>query len=59
MNKKKLMNWVRSALFLQQICEIGDCNKRADYCVVKYGGKSVVVCRDHFDIGKADLGEVE
>ena len=59
MNRKKLMNWVRSGFSMQQICEIGNCEKKADYCITKYGGKSVVVCRDHFDSGKAELGEAQ
>lgn len=57
MNRKELMNWVRSGLSMQQICEIGNCSNKADFCISKYGGHSVVVCSDHFDSGKAKLDE--
>lgn len=52
LDRKKVMNWLRSALFLQSVCEINGCNNKADYCITKYLENSIVVCKEHFDAEK-------
>ena len=47
MNKKRLMNWLRAALALQQICEIDGCTRKAEYSITRWHGLHIVVCRDH------------
>ena len=48
MNRKYLMNWLRAALSLQQICEIDGCTRKAEYCISQFRGRSVRVCSNHF-----------
>ena len=47
MNKKNLMNWLRAALMLQQICEIDGCTEKAEYSIPRWHGLHIVVCREH------------
>ena len=49
MNKKKLMNWLRAGLSIQQVCEIEGCVRKAEYFVSQFRGGSVRVCPDHFE----------
>ena len=48
MNRKYLMNWLRAALSLQQICEIDRCTRKAEYSITGWHGPHIVVCREHF-----------
>ena len=48
MNTKRLMNWLRAALALQQICEINGCTGKAEYSISQFHGRSVRVCSNHF-----------
>ena len=48
MNTKRLKNWLRAALMLQQICEIDGCTRKAEYCITSWHGMDIVVCREHF-----------
>ncbi len=55
MNTKRLMNWLRAALALQQICEIDGCTEKAEYSITRWHGLHIVVCREHFPrIGELD-----
>ena len=55
MNKKNLMNWLRSALMIQQICEVEGCTRKAEYSITSWHGLHIVVCREHFPrIGELD-----
>ena len=60
MNKKNLMNWLRAALALQQICEIDGCTRKAEYSITSWHGLHIVVCREHFPrIGELDAMDEE
>ena len=48
MNTKRLKNWLRAALMLQQICEIDGCTRKAEYSIIRWHGNSMLVCREHF-----------
>ena len=48
MNRKTMTNWLRAALMLQQICEIEECERKAEYCISQFRGRSVRVCSNHF-----------
>ena len=55
MNTKRLMNWLRAGLALQQICEIDGCTEKAEYSITRWHGLHIVVCREHFPrIGELD-----
>ena len=47
MNRKCLMNWLRAALVLQQICEIDGCKQKAEYCITRFHGPSIRLCTEH------------
>ena len=47
MNTKRLKNALRTALMLQQICEIDGCQRKAEYCITQYHGPSIRVCTEH------------
>ena len=47
MNTKRLMNWLRAGLALQQICEIDGCTEKAEYSFTRWHGLHIVVCREH------------
>ena len=47
MNTKRLKNWLRAALMLQQICEIDGCTRKAEYSFTRWHGLHIVVCREH------------
>ena len=47
MNTKHLNNWLRSALMIQQICEIDGCTRKAEYSITRWHGLHIVVCREH------------
>ena len=55
MNTKRLKNWLRAALFLQTICEIEGCTRKAEYCLASWHGLDIRTCREH--LGRA--GEME
>ena len=60
MNTKRLMNWLRAGLALQQICEIDGCIGKAEYCITRWHGLHIVVCREHFPrIGELDAMDEE
>ena len=63
MNKKNLMNWLRAALMLQQVCEIDGCIKRAEYSFTRWQGLHIVVCKEHlpraFELDAMDEEELE
>ena len=48
MNTKRLTNWLRAALMLQQICEMDGCTRKAEYSIIRWHGNSMLVCREHF-----------
>ena len=48
MSKKKLMNWLRAVFSFQQVCEIEECRRKAEYCVSQFHGRSIRVCSEHF-----------
>ena len=39
MNTKRLMNWLRAGLALQQICEIDGCTGKAEYSISQFHGR--------------------
>ena len=47
MNTKRLKNWLRAGLALQQICEIDGCTRKAEYSITRWHGLHIVVCREH------------
>ena len=47
MNTKRLMNWLRAGLALQQICEIDGCTRKAEYSITSWHGPHIVVCTEH------------
>ena len=60
MNTKRLKNWLRAALALQQICEIEGCQRKAEYSFTRWHGLHIVVCREHFPrIGELDAMDEE
>ena len=48
MNKKIVLNWIRSLLNLKQICEVNRCTAKAEYSIIRWHGNSMLVCRNHF-----------
>ena len=60
MNTKRLKNWLRAGLALQQICEIDGCQRKAEYSITSWHGLHIVVCREHFPrIGELDAMDEE
>ena len=44
---KRLKNWLRAALFLQPICEIDGCTRKAEYCLASWHGLDIRACNGH------------
>ena len=63
MNGKILTNWLRSALMIQQICEIDGCTRKAEYSITRWHGLHIVVCREHlpraFELDAMDEEELK
>ena len=63
MNTKHLKNGLRSALMIQQICEINGCTRKAEYSITRWHGLHIVVCREHlpraFELDAMDEEELK
>ena len=63
MNGKILTNWLRSALMIQQICEVEGCTRKAEYSITRWHGLHIVVCREHlpraFELDAMDEEELK
>ena len=49
MNGKVFLNWLRAGLSIQQICEISGCERKAEYCISRFRGRTIMVCSNHLE----------
>ena len=47
MKNKRLKNWFRAVLFLQPICEIDGCTRKAENCLASWHDLDIRACEEH------------